>query len=342
MMALTKKLTIQQRKDIAKTNGLKCLPKQFISEKICRKYFEEIFLEKFNKVRPHWLKGSKGNNLELDGYNQKLKLAFEYQGEQHYKTMKHYGRTLSEQKKEDAIKRRICFEKGICLIEVPFDVGYENMGTFIIEQAEVAGYEIKQHAEDIDYHNFDVYSSEILCRLKDLAIEKGGKLLSEIYINNRINMKWQCKKRHTFFAKANNVQDSGTWCPYCSGRNNNNLELMKEIAKKRKGKCLSEKYINNNMKLRWQCEKMHQWEATPRDIKNLNHWCPYCAGRMRLTIKDMQIIAKKRNGKCISKDYKNAHTKLIWECEKMHQWEATYANIYQGNWCPYCSGKKKV
>ena len=55
-------------------------------EEQCRLIFQSIFKrKKFPKVRPTFLRNPKTNRcLELDGYNKKLKLAFEYDGYQHY------------------------------------------------------------------------------------------------------------------------------------------------------------------------------------------------------------------------------------------------------------------
>jgi hypothetical protein len=55
-----------------------------------------------------------------------------------------------------------------------------------------------------------------------------------------------------------------------------NIEEMKQIANNRKGKCLSEKYVNIDTKLKWQCEKGHVWEATPHSVKDSSSWCPIC------------------------------------------------------------------
>ena len=51
--------------------------------------------------------------MELDGYCKKLSLAFEHQGRQHYKEIKHFNRreeTLNWRMESDAL-RKICEER---------------------------------------------------------------------------------------------------------------------------------------------------------------------------------------------------------------------------------------
>ena len=60
----------------------------------------------------------------------------------------------------------------------------------------------------------------------------------------------------------------------------------------------------------------------------------------KLTISEMNKIAKSRGGKCLSNNYINGRTNLLWLCSKGHKWEATPENIKGGTWCPYCAGKK--
>ena len=54
-------------------------------------------------------------------------------------------------------------------------------------------------------------------------------------------------------------------------------------------------------------------------------------------IKDMHILAKKHNGKCLSKYYKNNRTKLIWQCSEGHIWRTKPSSIKSGSWCKKCS-----
>ena len=68
----------------AKTWCPKC--SGFFKEALCRTTFEQLFSHEFSKTKPSWLLNSRGNKMELDGYCEKLQIAFEYQGAQHFKT----------------------------------------------------------------------------------------------------------------------------------------------------------------------------------------------------------------------------------------------------------------
>ena len=57
--------------------------------------------------------------MELDIYLPKEKLAFEYQGEQHYHDIYAVGNQW-RQRERDGEKKRACEEHGITLIEIPY------------------------------------------------------------------------------------------------------------------------------------------------------------------------------------------------------------------------------
>ena len=88
---------------------------------------------KFPSVRPDFLKNPETDcNLELDGYNENLKLSFEYNGIQHYKFHKRFHKNDEEafkkQRERDEFKYKRCIEMGITLISVPYTFNCYNPG----------------------------------------------------------------------------------------------------------------------------------------------------------------------------------------------------------------------
>jgi hypothetical protein len=77
--------------------------------------------------------------------------------------------------------------------------------------------------------------------------------------------------------------------------NNITLADCKDAAKAKGGRCLSEQYINNKVKMRWECSEGHQWEAPSNSIRR-GTWCAKCSGVSRLTIDEMKTIAHSRGG----------------------------------------------
>lgn len=119
--------------------------------------------------------------------------------------------------------------------------------------------------------------------------------------------------------------------------NNDSILLfnkIKQIVNDKNGKCLSNKYISSTFKLQFKCSCNHEWRASPNSIIN-GKWCPNCANKIK-SINDAIILAKSKNGECLSDNYINSNSKLKWQCSLNHKWEASYNQIQSGNWCPDC------
>lgn len=105
-------------------------------EKICRDTMEKIYGVPFLNLRPSWLKNPLTNrNLELDCYNEKLKLAVEYGGEQHFKWCSFAKQSYADFRSQvyrDRIKVNACKEHGVYLIMVPYNVPLHLIPTYII------------------------------------------------------------------------------------------------------------------------------------------------------------------------------------------------------------------
>ncbi len=176
----------------------------------------------------------------------------------------------------------------------------------------------------------------------EIAKSKNGKCLSTEYLNVDAKLKWQCEFGHQWESSLYSVRKLGTWCHHCVGCAKLNLDKMNQLAKNKNGKCLSTIYVNSKTKLTWECEFGHQWDAVPDSTKNKKIWCPVCARRQKLTIKQMQEFAISKRGKCLSTIYVNSKTKLTWECEFGHQWDAVPDRILNAeSWCGDCAGNKK-
>jgi hypothetical protein len=170
---------------------------------------------------------------------------------------------------------------------------------------------------------------------QEFASGKGGKCLSTEYKNNRTKMLWCCEKGHEWSAIFNSIK-RGTWCLKCSGSEKLTIKECQEFASGKGGKCLSTEYKNTRTKMLWSCEEGHEWSARFDHIKK-GHWCPKCSGNEKLTIKECQEFAENKGGECLSTEYKNSMTKMLWCCEEGHEWSARFHAIKNGSWCPSCS-----
>lgn len=127
--AKKKKTRDAQRRSGSKTSTYK-------REELCRKIFEDYFDDYFPTCRPNFLANPEtGRNLELDGFNAALNLAFEGSGKQHYTYPNAFHKTREEfdkQVKRDIYKRQRLSELGIDLIEINFtEVSIENTEAYI-------------------------------------------------------------------------------------------------------------------------------------------------------------------------------------------------------------------
>lgn len=210
----------------------------------------------------------------------------------------------------------------------------------------------EKHIWDSSWSN--VFTKELwcpTCRIKErelsnlqkyqqLAQENNGKLLSKKFIDIKTELKWQCENGHTWLARPINIKD-GYWCLECAKENAKNelfIDTLKFVQEKG-GKLLSDKYINADAPLLWQCKNGHTWKRPLAGIR-AGSWCRKCFNlTQRSSILEYQVIAKKKGGKLLSKEYFNGTTKLEWQCDKGHKWMALPAHIKAGRWCPTCGLK---
>ena len=91
------------------------------TEQMVRACFEYIFRTTFSMVRPSWLRSKTGYPLQLDGYCDSLKIAFEYDGGQHTRIISNFKMSESDLVKNqirDEEKTNLCKKLEVVLIRI--------------------------------------------------------------------------------------------------------------------------------------------------------------------------------------------------------------------------------
>jgi hypothetical protein len=113
----------------------------------------------------------------------------------------------------------------------------------------------------------------------EIASSRGGRCLSNEYVNVEMHLRWNCEAGHQWTATPASIR-SGKWCPYCAHNRRLELKAMQRLARRRGGKCPSTKYINSGHPLLWECKRRHRWMATPSNVRGGSRkrgtWCLEC------------------------------------------------------------------
>lgn len=308
------------------------------------KYLLEILFNKeFQKTREVL-----GKRFELDGFNEELRIAFEYNGAQHYEEVHFFSKSQTLEKRQaiDKEKKRLCETLNITLIVVPHYNSETDSELYdlIIKELNSNGVKlgIQESKEGILTKLRKLYTNHSeIAKVQELCELKGGKLLSTTYLNKSSALKVVCEKGHEWVT-SHTLLDKGKWCTQCRGKRlKRTLAEIQEFAKARGGVCLSVSYSNVSDVMTWKCKNGHIWEAPTSRIIYNGAWCRACSGSKKKTIEEMRAIAKSKGGNCLSENYENTKTKLEWQCGEGHKWNATPGSIINANsWCPICAGKK--
>lgn len=179
-----------------------------------------------------------------------------------------------------------------------------------------------------------------------MAREHGGACLSTTIDSSLDVLRFRCRVGHVFESNANRLQQD-QWCPHCRKMPRGTLERLESAVKRRGGTLLETEYVDSQTRVRVRCAEGHEWLSLPTNLI-AGKWCRECwrlsgAGRsnQRLSITDMQEVAARRGGRCLSDTYVNIGTKLRWQCHDGHEWDAIPASVRSGHWCPTCAHRHR-
>ncbi|MCQ1060615.1 zinc-ribbon domain-containing protein [Photobacterium sp. ZSDE20] len=196
-----------------------------IGETVTLKVLGEYFGVEFEKKRFKTNTG-KHQYLELDGYNDELKIGIEYQGPSHLKRSFHRShKSWMNQLDRDDATRNMCYEKGIKLIEVHcfkmdkleadniFDEiskGFARIG-ILFDQTKITS--LDEILDGI------INSESLLYQLDDISEGHNLTLLDErIYWGVEHRYNWRCKTCNFEFPSSISLRNKAKnkCCPKCS------------------------------------------------------------------------------------------------------------------------------
>lgn len=108
-------------------------------ETVCKEFLEFLYKKPFDTIRPSFLTNPvTGHALELDLFNQELRIAVEYNGSQHYHFNDHMHQKSKDkfhnQQYRDYMKRQLCAQHNIHLIIVPYTIKNEDIPSFLYKK----------------------------------------------------------------------------------------------------------------------------------------------------------------------------------------------------------------
>ena len=174
-------------------------------------------------------------------------------------------------------------------------------------------------------------------RMQAMAAALGGRCLSSEFVDERSTLQWACAQGHRWSATPQTLRYK-IWCPVCRGapRVKKAWKLALARAAKRGGACIGGQDRETTRSALWRCAAGHEFTNSAYRIA-AGSWCPLCSGH-RLSIEHMRAMAEERGGRCISRKYVDAKTKLQWECDRGHRWWAMPGGLRNaGSWCPQCA-----
>jgi hypothetical protein len=293
--------------------------KRSISEEISRYVLETIFDKKFDKVNIDCY----GHILELDGYNDELKIAFEYNGKQHYE-ITYYTQTDEKLKHRlylDGLKRKYCLENGIHLIEIPYTEKSDILG-FI--KGVLSDNDIPFVDRPVDIESFILkysYYSNRYDKIKDVVESKGG-VINE-YKNSAINI--SCKNGHTWDSKFHMIK-RGIWCKQCFiDDQKRSYQDILDVCDLVDVKCLStEKDYDDGSGLTIECVNGHISDISVAKLDSVNYSDNFTGRRICkecFVPRQIKAFSKVEDSEfiCLDKEnYENRSTVLEWRCSNGH------------------------
>jgi hypothetical protein len=256
----------------------KCSPNRLIGETMAR-----LMLEHLLKVKLPSLYIKQMDGLQLDGYNETQKVAFEYQGYQHFTDNSHFHQSdkrFEEQLKRDQYKKRLCKQNGITLIEI---LEFKTIRSgriqlfFVLVQEKLRELNIVYSNERFELDLIELYRgrrSELYELAKEIVKKNNCKI--QEFIGSESKHTYFCAKGHEI--KNRNLSviiKSNASCPHCDSERR--FEELKNIIESKGGRILDRNLKTEGLSANynWTCDQGHQSISKGQYLYR-GFWCRTC------------------------------------------------------------------
>lgn len=164
-------------------------------------------------------------------------------------------------------------------------------------------------------------------------------------------LRWRCEYGHEWDAVVKAVV-KGSGCPYCSGRlpllgvsdlATTHPDLVTELVDRELATRLS---AGSGRRVRWRCEKGHEWVAPVIRRTRDGSGCPYCSGRIVVPgVTDIGTVDSHIADELVDQSLRfqlsaGSGRYVLWRCEHGHVWPARVAERCgtHRTKCPMCAG----
>lgn len=319
-----------------------------VGEELVRATLEEAFPGKlFERTRREpWMEG-----LELDGYNEELRLAFEYQGKQHYERVEHFQLTeddFNAQLERDALTEERCLDEQVALLLISHKIKHRDLREHVRQELVLLGYQIATCTDsDLDFYDRVRARGPSTARQYQRALQiiarKGGKCLSSRYVGYRVPLRILCGHGHEFEASLEAI-DQPTYrgprfCPQCGGTQCQTDDELRQrvescgfallhVESRHDTGGRSRRYITV------QCPDMHVYEVLWDNFSPTNgtprRGCAEChfvrLGKQKRT--GATSWAQRTGIECVG-EYQRNSVPCEWECPSGHRFASTLVSMQQ-------------
>lgn len=256
----------------------KCSPNKLIGETLARLILEHLLQLKLPSI---YIKEMEG--LQLDGYNSKNSIAFEYQGYQHYTENSHFHTDESRynsQIERDNYKKQLCKKNKITLIEI-FEFKTIRAGRIqlFVDQVKRTLNELNlsYNHEPFQLDLVELYrgkKSELYEQAK-IIVEKNNGSIQE-FIGAESKHTYTCSKGHKTTNRVLSVIiKSNASCATCEA--SSKYKALKDIIESKGGKLIDKKLKPKGYSesYTWICNNGHK-RISKGQYLYAGFWCVEC------------------------------------------------------------------